>query len=84
MVVINLSGNDRQKGVTAEEWRAGVLGLVAQIRLSYGADVPIVWIYMKSNTYFPELTQSIFNNLGDEENGLYLCKTTNNTASTTV
>ena len=79
VVVINLSGNDQQKGVTAEEWRAGVLGLVAQIRLAYGADVPIVWIYMKSNTYFPELTQKIFNDLGGEENGLYLCKTTNNT-----
>ena len=78
-VIINLSGNDLNKGVTADEWRAGVMGIVAQIRGVYGKDVPIIWIYMKSNTYFPDLTQNIFNDLGGEENGLYLCKTTNNT-----
>ena len=78
-VVINLSGNDYNKGVTADEWRAGVLSFVARILEVYGKDVPIIWIYMKSNTYFPFLTQEIFNALGGEENGLYLCKTTNNT-----
>ena len=30
---------------------------------------------------FPELTRNIFNDLGGEENGLYLCKATNNTGS---
>ena len=78
-VVINLSGNDYNKGVTADEWRAGMLAFVAQLRGMYGKDLPIICVYMKSNTYFPELTQSIFNDLGGEECGLYLCKTTNNT-----
>ena len=78
-VIINLSGNDYSKGVTADEWRAGAMSFIAQIRGVYGEDTPIIWIYAKENTYFPTLTQNIFNDLGGEENGLYLCRTTNNT-----
>ena len=34
---------------------------------------------MKDNNYFPTLTQKIFEDLGGEEEGIYLCKTANNT-----
>lgn len=82
VVVINADGNDSGKNVTLEEWKAGLQETIAKIRTIHGDDTAIVMIYFANSTstskYFPSYTQSLFNEMGGEAAGLYICKLTKN------
>ena len=80
LVVINLAGNDKGKNVTVDEWKSAAFDLMATVRQTYGADTAIVWVYVTTSPYFPEVTEELVNMLGGSSDGLYVCKLTQNTA----
>ena len=78
VIVLSFGGNDQGKSVTIQEWTTAATNFIKQIRQTYGKDVPIVWVYMTTNNYFPEVTKGVNDALGGEAAGLYVCKLTQN------
>ena len=44
LVVINLGGNDKSKGVSSSELESGMISLINRVRLAYGESIPIILI----------------------------------------
>ncbi len=79
-VVINLGTNEQNLGTTSAEFKQAVKELIQLIRTTYGRDVKIVWCYnMMKDGMYTSAEQAI-EELGGEQNGLYLCRLTRNTA----
>lgn len=80
LVVINLGTNDDSTKADASAFRQKAEELVTLVRQTYGTDVPIVWVYGMMKDGMKDEVKSVWQTLGGESSGLYLCELSKNTA----
>lgn len=78
LVVINLGTNDKELGADIKEFSKKVIELISFIRQLYGCNVPIIWLGGMMNTSCSEYVKSTMENMGGENNGLYMITVDNN------
>ena len=71
LVIINLGTNDQDCGSLMTEFVNGVKDLINTVRISYGKDMPIVWVYNMVNIGRFDWTRRALSELGGEDAGLY-------------
>ena len=81
LVVINLGTNDENNGVSLPNYKQAVYDLIMQVRMTYGENVRIVWVYgmMKSGDSFPSQVRAAIDMIGGNDTGVYMCQLEKNT-----
>lgn len=76
VVVVELGVNDqaRSSKTTEANYKAAVWNFVRNLRMAYGYDVPIVWVYGYHDKAYWELTKSVLDNEHDDK--IYYCELT--------
>lgn len=80
LVVINLGTNDKSRGSTEAEFKTGVRALIEYVRSSYGSEIPIVWAHNMMGSCRFEWTESVLEDMGGEDSGIYFVKLAQNNA----
>ena len=75
LIVMAVGSNDEPKtgkpGVDLSDYRQGVIDLIMSARVTYGENVPIVWVYYTENMEYREAAKSAINACGGEDAYIY-------------
>ena len=71
LIILAVGSNDETKGTSLADYGAATSDLIMQVRITYGANIPIVWVYYTDNAAYQNAAHTAIRNLGGEASGVY-------------
>ncbi len=71
VIVMAVGSNDESKGTTLADYQKGAYDLIMQARMTYGGNVPIVWVYYTTDKSYHDAAKAAIDAVGGEESGIY-------------
>ncbi len=73
LIVMAVGSNDEKSvaNVSASAYKQGVYDLIMTARLTYGDNIPIVWVYYTENLQYRQAAKEAIASIGGENSGIY-------------
>ena len=71
LIVMAVGSNDESNGTTMAEYKQGVIDLITKARMTYGDNIPIVWVYYTTDEQYRAAAKEAIAVCGGEGSDIY-------------